>query len=446
MYNSDLSKASSVDALGRESIPRLMLKYTSATLIALLLNAVYNLTDTLFVSWGVGDNAMGGVSVVLPFVLLQGAISTAVGGGAASIVSRKLGAGKTDEAGKTTFNAMVVFYLTALIITATGFALINPLLNLFGVTAELYSAAKDYFIIILAGNVFSTGFSSIIRAEGKMLYGTLIWIIPITINIILDAIFIFALGWGVRGSAAATVICQFTSFLMCILFFTKYTSQNIRVVKPDKKLIIEILQIGLPSLIQAGSLSIISAILNRALRSEIGTLGVNSFAYIGKILFFALVPLNAVALALSPVAGYNYGAGNMTRVKKSLAISILICLAYAVIALILLVAIPSPLMRIFTDNSEIITLGAYGLKIIGISFLFAPFPIITAVMYQAVGKKGKAIFLYAANLLFLLPLSAVMRNHFGMDGVWWSYVISMFCSAVLSILLILLDYKRQVQS
>jgi Na+-driven multidrug efflux pump len=237
MYNSDLSKASSVDALGRESIPRLMLKYTSATLIALLLNAVYNLTDTLFVSWGVGDNAMGGVSVVLPFVLLQGAISTAVGGGAASIVSRKLGAGKTDEAGKTTFNAMVVFYLTALIITATGFALINPLLNLFGVTAELYSAAKNYFIIILAGNVFSTGFSSIIRAEGKMLYGTLIWIIPITINIILDAIFIFALGWGVRGSAAATVICQFTSFLMCILFFTKYTSQNIRVVKPIKNLL-----------------------------------------------------------------------------------------------------------------------------------------------------------------------------------------------------------------
>lgn len=115
---------------------------------------------------------------------------------------------------------MLAFYSSAILITILGLALLNPLLEVMGVTGELLPYAKQYFTILLAGNVFSTGFSSIIRAEGKMLYGLLIWVIPISINIALDAVFILVLGWGVRGSALATVICQFVSFSMCVLFFS----------------------------------------------------------------------------------------------------------------------------------------------------------------------------------------------------------------------------------
>ncbi len=385
---------------------------------------------------------MGGVSVVLPFVILQGAISTAVGGGAASIVSRKLGAGKVAEAGKTTLNAMFIFYITALIISAAGFALMNPLLRLMGVTEELYYSAKDYFIIILAGNVFSTGFSSIIRAEGRMLYGALIWIIPITSNIILDAVFIFSFGWGVRGSAAATVICQFTSFVMCVIFFVKFTSQSFKHAKPEFSIIKNIIQIGLPSLVQAGSLSVMSAMLNRTLRSAIGTLGVNSFAYVGRIIFFTLVPLNAVALALSPIAGYNFGSGNTARVKHAVKLSITLSMMYCIFALVLIEAIPSCFMGIFTENAEIIVLGINSLRIIAISFLFAPFPIIGGVIYQAAGKKGWAFILYAANLIFLFPLLSIMSTHLGVVGVWWAYVAAAGCSALLAAIKLITDLKR----
>ncbi len=198
---------SKAERMAHDNIAKLVLRFSATTLVALIFNSIYNLTDALFVSWGVGDNAMGGVSIVFPFVILQSGIATALGGGAASLVSRKLGEGKAREAGEITLNAMLIFYATAITMSVLGFVFMHPLLRLFGATDEIYHYAKEYFVIILAGNIFSTGFSSIIRAEGKMLYSLLIWIIPISINIILDAVFILILGWGVRGSAIATVIC-----------------------------------------------------------------------------------------------------------------------------------------------------------------------------------------------------------------------------------------------
>lgn len=242
--------------LGTQKIPKLILSFSTTVLAGLVLNSVYTLTDTLFISHAVGDNAMGGVSLILPFTILQGAIATTVGSGASAIVSRKLGEGKNGEAGNVTFNAMLIFYVTAIITTLLGFAFMNPLLKALGCTCELEIYAKEYFTIILLGNVFSTGFSSIIRAEGKMLYGMLIWIIPISINIILDAVFILVLDMGVKGSALATIICQFTSFLMSMLFFMRFTTQKFQGIHPNKKTSIEIIGIGLPSLIQSGSLSV----------------------------------------------------------------------------------------------------------------------------------------------------------------------------------------------
>lgn len=184
------SAKKSADRLGTENVGRLVAGFALTALAGLLLNFVYSLTDALFVAWGVGDTAMGGVSAVYPFVILQGAISTAIGGGAASIVSRRLGGGDNKGAARATLSAMTAFYLTAAAVTAGGFAAMPSLLAGMGATGDLAPHAKTYFTIILAGNVFSTGFSSIIRAEGKNVYSLLIWVIPVTLNIVLDAVFI----------------------------------------------------------------------------------------------------------------------------------------------------------------------------------------------------------------------------------------------------------------
>ena len=415
---------SKTERLGRESIPRLVLRFASTTLVALVLHSVYTLLDALFVSWGVGVDAMGGVSIVFPFVVLQGAIATAVGSGAASLVSRRLGEGKPGEAGEITLNAMLVFYGTAILTTVLGFIFMEPLLGTLGVTGELHTYAKQYFIIILAGNVFSTGFSNIIRAEGKMRYALLIWVIPVTLNTILDAIFIFVLGMGVRGSALGTVIGQFVSCCMSILFFTRFSSQKFRGARFRLKRVGEVLAIGLPSLVQMGSLSIMAALLNNVLSNAGGTLGINAFACINKSMTFALVPFTAITQALSPIVGYSYGLGKIDRVRKTIRFCLLISFAYAIAALFLVEAIPGLLMRIFTDNTEVIALGVDGLRIIAVALLFLPLPMLAGAAFQAMGQKTRAFLMYAANLVFLIPAALLMARFFGLAGVWWAYVVA----------------------
>lgn len=421
------------EPLATEKIPRLVLKFTGTTLAALLLNAAYTLTDTLFVSWGVGDSAVGGVSVAFPFVILQGAISTAIGGGAASLVARRLGAGEREQAGAVTRCAMMLFYGSAVVITILGLLLMDPVLHLLGVTAEIYDYSRDYLTIILLGNVFSTGFSSIIRAEGKMLYGLLIWVIPISINIILDAVFVLVLGWGVRGSALATVACQFASFTMCVIFFLRFTTQQFRGKRFRWHTAGAILAVGTPSLIQMGSLSVISALVNHFLGDVAGASGITAFAYISKIITFAVIPFTAVSQALAPIVGYNYGAGEDERVRQTVRYCIRVCLIYALAAFILLETIPDLLIHIFTADAQIIALSASGLRIIAASLFLVVLPMLMGAYFQAVGNRGWALFLYAANLIFLFPLAAIFSALNGMNGVWISYVLANGCATAVAV-------------
>lgn len=438
----DKITSDSTKMLEKEKISKLVLRFAGTTLAALLFNALYSLTDALFVSWGVGDDAMGGVSVVFPFVIIQGAISTALGSGAASIVSRKLGKKQCEKAGNVTFNAMITFYTTAIIITILGFIFMEPMLEVMGITKELYPHAKQYLTIILAGNVFSTGFSSIIRAEGKMTYGLLIWVIPISINIILDAVFVLALGMGVRGSALATVICQMVSFFMCILFFKYYTCQSFKNKKINKKTISSILAIGLPSLIQMASLSIITLLLNNVLGNNIGSLGIKSFAYISRILAFVILPFTALTQALSPIVGYSYGNDNKKRIVESIKFCIIISLAYSLVTLFLLQLIPQQLIRIFTQDSQIIMFGSSGLRIISVSLPFIPIPMLMGCIFQAMGKKTKAFIMYCVNLLFLIPAVMICSHFFETNGIWWAYVISNVLSTIIAMLFIYKENKN----
>ena len=430
------NKKDAVQQMADTPVKTLILQYAAVTLSALLLNSVYTLTDALFVSWGVGSRAMGGVSVVFPFVILQGAIATALGGGAASIVSRKLGEGNPMDAGKTTVSAMAAFYASALLITILGFLAMEPILGLMGVTQELYADAKAYFIILLAGNVFSTGFSAIIRAEGRMTYSLLIWVIPISVNIALDALFILGFGWGVRGAALATVACQFVSFCMSILFFSRLSIQQVRKQRPTMRRIGEILAIGLPSLVQMGSLSIMSMLLNNLLGSVSGSSGVTAYAYMSKVFALLIVPFTAMAQAVSPVVGFNHGAGRPERVREAIRFSIWACIAYSFAAVAIAELLPGPMLRLMTNDAAAILGGTSGLRIFALAIPFLPLPSLLGASYQAMGQKTRALVLYGANLALLLPVSLLFSRIFGEAGIWWSYVLAALLTSLLALILL----------
>lgn len=418
-----------------KSIPKLVINYSAVTFCALFFNELYNIVDTLFVSKGIGDNAMGGVSIIFPFMLIQGAVAQTVGAGAASIVSRLLGKKEYEKAGNVTANAMCIFYITAFIITVLGLIFINPLLTLFGATGDILPYAKEYFTIILIGNVFSTGFSSIMRAEGRMVYSLLIWLIPTAINIALDALFIYGLDMGVKGAALATVISYFSSFVMCIIFFKKLSVQSFKMISIKRNTIREIIALGIPMLLQLGGVSLLFMVINKTLALKGGTSYLNAFAYAGKIITFAIVPYNAVSTAVSPIISYNFGADKKVRVKKSFNFSLMVCEIYSVIGIIIAAVLSEYLIRIFTADDNIILLGSEMLKSVSPALLFLPAILLTGSYFQATGKKTAAFLSNGLILILacvLIPLFAVKSDTM---GVFSAITISCLLSAVISLIL-----------
>lgn len=422
-------------SLKNESIPKLILKYSSVTFISLLFNELYNIIDTIFVSRGVGDNAMGGVSIIFPFMLIQGAVSQTIGAGAASLVSKALGENKYEKAGNITLNAMSAFYITAVAITAVGLIFINPILSLFGATPDISAYAKEYFTIILLGNVFSTGFSSIIRAEGRMVYSLLIWLIPTAVNVILDGVFIYGLHIGVKGAALATVISYFVSFLMSMFFFKKLSVQKFKSFSIKLKTVYDIITLGAPMLLQLGGMSVLFMIINKAFSSAGGTIYVNTFAYVSKIITFALVLFNAVSSAVSPVIGFNYGAKQEFRVKKAYNTSIIICEAYSVFTIIIALLFSESLIAVFTADQNIISLGNNILCILSPAMIFIPIILITGSYFQAVGKKIPATAVNGVLIVSAFVLIVILSNKLSVNSVYISIIASCVISAVLSLIL-----------
>lgn len=443
MKNSELSHKSK-DILGTEKIEKLVLSFFATSLIGMILNTIYNLTDTLFISWGVGDMAMGGVTIIAPFVLLQTALSTMIGGGASFLVARKMGENKPLDAGNITANAMTIFYIISSIMTIISFIFIDELLSLFGAENEILPYAKKYFTIILMGNLFSTGFSAIMRAEGNNLYGMLVWVLPITINIILDAVFILILKWGIVGAGLATVICQFSSFALAMLFFAKFSKQQFKGAKINRKTLFEIFKIGFPSLVQLSSLALITLMLNKIATKFSGSIGVVTVGYVMKIITYTLSPLIAISFAISPIVSYNYGKGSHERVANCVSFCTKFSLIYIIFILIIIQIIPKYLIMMFTQNTDIISMGTVALRICSLSLIFSFLPIIIGTKMQAIGRKLLAIIIFASNAVFIVLPSILLGNRYGIMGIAWAYVIANCCSTVLVCVILWIEKRNNL--
>ena len=220
-------------ALGERPVGRLLWHACTQTTIAVGVYGIYALTNAWFVARGVGTTAMAAVNLVAPLLLALGAVSTALGVGAASVVSRHLGAGDTATAARAAGNAFVVFWAAAVTITVIGLTGLEPLLRLLGAHGETLGYARDYAVVILAGAIVSTGFSSLVRAEGRMRFATMLWVVPVAVQITLDPLLIFGLDLGVRGAALGTVGGQAVSAAMSMWFFFVQRHRPYRIRRAD---------------------------------------------------------------------------------------------------------------------------------------------------------------------------------------------------------------------
>jgi len=264
-----MSRADTAAALGTDPIPRLLARNSVQTTLSVATYGVYALTNAFFVSRWVGPVALASVNVAAPLLMLIGAVATTVGAGGASVLSRALGAGDLTRAARATGTSLGAYWILSAVLGILGIVFLDPLVHLLGATGEVAQYAKSYAVILLAGSITATGFSSLVRAEGRMRYSTLEWIIPVVTQMVLDPVFIIGFGLGVRGAALGTVGGQLVSAGMGVYYFLLQRRRLYRVrardLIPDPRLLREITAVGAPTFVAGLGVTGLSIVTNNLL-------------------------------------------------------------------------------------------------------------------------------------------------------------------------------------
>jgi putative MATE family efflux protein len=439
---SAVAGSSNVERLGTDGIGQLLWEMSSQTTLALLVYAIYSITDTYFLSVGINSLAAAGASIVSPVLIALGGVTTTVGAGGASVVSRALGSGNPEKASKTIANTFLVFWCVALLITIFGTIFIRPIVYLLGATDSIAPYAITYGRIIFLGAIVSTGFSAIIRADGNIRFSTAIWVIPVTSNIILCWLFILVLHMGVAGAALATVLGgQALSAGMSIyfFFFRKKRSYHFKAeyFKPDRTIIGEVILIGFPSFIKSLSASLVVIVTNNLLKSMGGDSALSVFAIVNRLYASLNTPQTGIMQGMMPVVGYNFGRKQMERVRKTIRLSLGSSTIYGLAVFGLCQLIPAALLGLLSKEPAIITQGQSALRLMSFACPLVGGSMMVAAYFQSAGRAREALMITLGGIILVkLPVLLLAARFFSLTGIWVSEAVSelILCGVALLLL------------
>lgn len=434
--------------LGEYPVGKLIMKMSVPSVIGIVAYNIYNIVDTIFIAKGVGTNAAGGLAVSFPFFLFLSALSTTLGSGAASVMSRAFGQKNFEKANTAAGNTFGLFWIAALLVTVFGLIFLNPILGTMGVTPALLPYARSFSRIILIGAVTSTGFSSLIRAEGSSKYAMYVWIIPVLVNIALDPILIFGFHLGVVGAACATVTAQCVSVFMSVYYFFLSGKSMLKIKPrnfiPNPRVLSDIFLVGLPSFIQLTGYGVTIILINQILKNIGGDLSISTYGIINKITAFAIIPITGIAQGIQPIIGYNFGSKMHVRVKETVKISSLIAAGYGGALSLMLLILSKQIMCVFTSDPDVINLGGTVLQIVNAGLMFSGVHTVQTAFFQSVGKKGISLLLSLCDyILCFIPVMTVLSSAYGINGVWFSFPIAAIITLVISTFLILRFIRRE---
>ncbi|MTI82708.1 MAG: MATE family efflux transporter [Firmicutes bacterium] len=436
--------------LGEEKIPKLLLRFSIPTIAGMLVNAIYNVVDRIFIGNSVGSLGIAGITIGFPIMLITMAFAMLVGLGATSLISIKMGERNEKEAELILGNGIVLLILVSVLISGMGLFFLDPLLKLFGASAEVLPYAREYMQIILLGTIFmSTGFgmSNFIRAEGKPVISMYTMLIGAILNIILNPIFIFGFGWGIKGAALATVLSRTVSTVWVVYYFLSarsYLKIQVKNFNLQMPYVWKILAIGSAPFAMQLSNSLLNVIMNKSLSDYGGDVAVAGIGVIMSVAVLMLMPVIGINQGAQPIIGYNYGAGQFKRVKDTLKLAIwaatlIVCVGFVIIQLF-----PQQIIYLFNRQDQaLLQFGTHALRIF---LLFLPvigFQIVGANYFQAVGKPKQAMFLsLSRQVLVLIPLILILPNFYGLDGILYAAPVSDLTSAILTGLFLYMEIRN----
>lgn len=435
--------------MGTMPIRELLVQLSVPAMIGMIVNALYNLVDTIFVGHGAGSMAIAGLSIAFPVQMLIGAFAQMFGVGAASIVSLKLGEKKEKEASLAAGNGITLALITALIIAILGTIFMTPLLQLVGASSVILPYASDYLHIILFGSVFLT-FSfysnNLIRSEGNAKQAMRIMLSGAIINIILDPLFIFGFDLGIKGAAYATVISQVISSGIALKYFLQKKGL-IRFYKSSFKLESSMAKnislLGISSFIRQLGGSIIAVFMNNLLGVYGGDLAIAAYGMVTKVMMICLMPIFGILQGFQPIAGYNYGAQKYSRVRKVLIDAIVAGTIMGLAFELLLQLFPGTILSMFTTDQALLAIAIPALQTVTLTIFVIGIQGTGSTYFQAIGKSRPAIFLgLSRQFIFFIPILFIMAHYFGLIGIWMTAPISDILATIITAIWSMKDIKK----
>jgi putative MATE family efflux protein len=435
--------------LGYEKISRLLVKFAIPSVTGMVVNALYNIVDQVFIGWGIGYLGNAATNVAFPIVTLSLALGLLLGLGGSSKESMELGAGQQEKAEQTVGTSVILLLSAGVLLFLLGHIFFEPMLRAFGATQEVLPYARIYVRVILCGvpfSLFNVGFSSLIRADGSPTYAMVSIVVGSVLNIGLDALFLYGFHWGIFGVAFATSLSQFASFCISVAYLRRM--KQVRLTRKALRLrpafARTICALGFAPFVNQISITIVQIALNNSLTyyGAQSVYGMNiplaCAGLISKVNTIMMGFVIGLAQANQPISGFNYGAKQYDRVRQSYRYTIFAATVFSCLAFLAFQFLPRQIIGLFGEGSELYY--EFSIRYFRIFLMMTcinSFQPVSSNFFTAIGKAGKgALLALTRQIFFLLPLILVLPMFWGMDGILFAGPISDFAAAVLSVVLI----------
>ncbi len=432
------------------NIGSLLWKFSLPAIVGMSVNSLYNIVGRIFVGRGIGAIAIAATTVAFPLMVVLMAVAILIGVGATALISIRLGENKKEEAEKIAGNAITMIILLPTIFAALFFIFTEPILILCGASPEVLPYARDYTQVIMLGAAFgsfSMGVNNFIRAEGNPQVAMYTQLLGAVANIALNYTFIFILGWGIKGSALATILAQLISALWVLSYFlTGRSLLKIRkqYLRPSWPILSGIMAIGFAPFAMQIASSIQQVILNKTLMLQGGDLALSAIGIIMSIATLLFMPVVGLAQGAQPIIGFNYGARQYGRVRKTWQIAVVAGTVIALAGYLCIRIWPQELVGLFSENNTALTdLTSHAMLIYMALIPIVGFQVVSSTYFQAVGKARQATILsLSRQVLFFIPLLLILPHFWGVEGVWRSAPIADLLAVSLSATMMYFEMRK----
>lgn len=437
--------------LGEAPIGKLLLQYSVPAIIGMIVNALYNIVDRMFIGNipNIGSLAITGVGITMPIMTIILAFGMLIGIGATANISINLGKGNRPTAEKLLGNAFTLSIIVGLAIAIVGTICANPILNLFGASENTLFYAKEYLNIILLGctfNILSFSLNSTVRADGNPKMSSFTMVIGCGTNIILDYVFIFILNLGVKGAALATIISQAITFFIILYYYTAGNSNlklKVENFKLKKHLVTMTFAIGIAPFATQIANSLVQVIANNALKTYGSDLAIGAMTVISSLNIIFMMPIFGINQGCQPIIGFNYGAKKYERAKEAFKYATIAACVICIIGFISIQCFPTQIISLFNNDPELTTLAIKGIRIYLLMMPVVGINIVATSYYQSIGKAKISMFVsLLRQVILLIPFTIILPKFIGLDGVWAAGACADSLSVIITLVLLKKEFKQ----